>query len=189
MFKLLGFPIDNTLNFTTLSNHLISKLTRCSTILQRSKYFLSITSLKIIFNAIGLSYINYFAIILRNCKLTDISKIENRYKHCGAVIFNCFYNALHLYNWPDLSKHLFKIQAIFVFKVIKLKYAPNLFKSLISNNVNRPYTLRNSNNLQISRFNRSIGQKSFNYWATKIWNSLSIDIQNCSSLHTFKSKL
>ena len=113
--------------------------------------------------------------------------ILKKYKQSGVLIFNCFQH-LHLYDWPCLSKAIFIAQACFVYKIINMQYSPEL-KSTLNFNTNINYNLRNNQNLMLTRYNKNIGQKSFTYWASKLWNSLSINIRKSPTINIFKGKI
>ncbi len=52
------------------------------------------------------------------------------------------------------------------------------------------YDLRDSNILCQPNFNKiTYGKKSFSYYGTHIWNSLPINIKQCTSLDNFKTML
>ena len=123
-FKFLGFHLDSALSLSIHCQHIIAKLNLCSYVLNRCKKFLNRHLLKLIFNSIGLSYINYFAVIAKSCNTSDLNKIEAKYNHCGSIIYNCFYNSLHHYNWLKLKDLLQFMQLSFLFKVIKNGFAP-----------------------------------------------------------------
>ena len=170
-------------------NHVISKLNKCSHIMHRSKHFLDKKFLTLIFNAIGLVYINYYAIILSTISQTDFKAIEMKYRQCGAVIHNCFINSLDNFNWPNLQKIINIINSIYIFKILRLNYAYTLKPLLSYNSINKSYNLRNSNNLQVDRFNKSYGKKCFSHWDRKLWNELLNEAKTCTSINTFKDIL
>ena len=52
------------------------------------------------------------------------------------------------------------------------------------------YNLRDSNLLHQSPFNTyTFGYRSFNYYGSKLWNSLPIDLKNASDINSFKTLL
>lgn len=58
-YKYLGFHIKNTLSWNDHINLIAKKLKACTAVLLRCQNFLPTDKLKLIFNAIGLPYINY----------------------------------------------------------------------------------------------------------------------------------
>jgi len=55
---------------------------------------------------------------------------------------------------------------------------------------NGSWSLRNTyKDIRIPRFATSYGQRSFSYRGVKVWNKLSTEIKNASSLATFQNLL
>ena len=72
--KFLGFYLDSKFKFTAHAKHLNKNLARCNYNLTKCSKFLNSSHLKLIFNAIGLSHINYINVLLMylSKKDTDI---------------------------------------------------------------------------------------------------------------------
>jgi len=188
-YKFLGFVLDNKLNFNSHTDHLVKKLNSCCFILNTCRSFLNISTLVIIFNAIGLSHINYCGLLLFNSSKLNITKITNKYNHCAATIFNCQLNQLNdilINSWKPLNHVLFINKSIFIHNILFHNYAP-IFKYFFEFNKSS-YNLR-TQNIALNRKNKNIGQKAFDFWGPKFWNDLPNYIKNIHNLESFKKEI
>ena len=86
-FKFLGIHISNDLNFIHHINHVIGKLNSANHVLIKSRHFLPYKYLKMLFEAIGMSHINFGSIIyLHLCKQRDFNRLSSRNIDCGRTI-------------------------------------------------------------------------------------------------------
>ena len=111
--------------------------------------------------------------------------IESKYKQCGSVIHNCYYSTLYKYDCTSLKYIFLKSQLVFIFKIMCLNYAPPLKELLAQKQPN--YSLRNSNHLKITRFNKKLGQNSFSYWAPALHNKFISDFPQLFEHTTIQS--
>ena len=84
------------------------------------------------------------------------------------MIHNCCMKYLDDYEWPPLANVVLNSQIKFLKNVLKSKI-PAL-SPFVSFDCPHNYSLRDNNNLPVKRFNKKIGQQSFSYWASKIYN-------------------
>ena len=141
-FKYLGFILDNKLNFNEHATFVLKKLNSCSAILQRCRHFLPHFQLKLIFYAIGLSFINYCGILIGNNQKKVLLKLKAKFIQCGSIIHNCYASDILYTSWDDFSLLLFKYSCIFTYRVAHSSI--NLSDCLIPHHTN--YNLRSQKN-------------------------------------------
>ena len=155
-YKYLGFKLDSGLKFDDFINHLCSKLKICAGVLSKCSYFLTKSQLNIIFNCIGLTFINYFGVVCFGISKNSLRSLANDYNHCGSCIFNCYINCLYKFNWPSLETIILKLQLCFLHN----QFCPTLKAVLFHQLRQHSHKLRHSSKLNVQRFNSNIGQRS-----------------------------
>jgi len=111
------------------------------------------------------------------------------YNRNGSVIFNCFqYDLDNNHTWKDLSKMIFIFRCVFIYKLYKVNH--HLLQDNLNTNTNINYNLRKIQKFKTQRFNKCIGTKSFNYWATSILNNIPPNIlEKNYSIASFKNQI
>ena len=182
--KYLGFIIDNKLNFHDHMLAICNKLRSCNGILYRLSRFIPTFYLRLIFNAIGMSHINFSSIIISNFSTKYFNILEKCYNNSGAIILKTSKSLLPNNHWFSLLSILLLKRFVFLFKVIKYEHVLSLKDLLSIRNVN--YSLRHNNEFFISRFSKSSSSKAFYNWAPRFWNSLPENIKHEDDLNKFK---
>ena len=131
-FKFL-VVIDSNLTWSHHINHISNKLTRICGVLSRLKHYVPVLILKIIYNSLFLSHLNY-GITARGFNVTVGPRIKNIAKKAIRFISNANYNS----HTTPMFKNLQLLQAVDIFKLacFKLFYKcenriiPDYFKNM-----------------------------------------------------------
>ena len=193
-FKYLGIHIDNKLTFIPHIHHVIKKLTSAGYVLAKCRNFLPRHILVLLFNAIGLSHINFGAVIyLAGCNKKSFQQVESRYVDCGRIILSNKRGSsrsatMLALNWSSLENITIKSMLLFLYKVIHCSKPAGLYMLLKS--------LPHQHSTRLSKFGYFIphiqsdyGKHSFTYWAPHMLNTTSINISSFKSLPAFEHYL
>ena len=194
--KYLGVWLDETLS---LKAHITGKCRTAMLNIQRLKLIrssLSVATCKTLVQGLVISHLDYANAILAglpNCEINKLQRVQNiaakitlkKTKRDSAT--NC-----------RKELHWLPIKARIDFKILVLVYrclnnlAPDYLKSLIRYKVKSREGLRSCQNKQLAvprTTRKTFADRSFSVYGPKVWNELPRDLQNCSSLPSFKKKL
>ena len=192
--KFLGVIIDNHLSWSNHVSYVCDKISKGIGIICRLKYQLPRNILLTIYNNLILPYLSYCCITWGFTYHSNIKKLFILQKRALRAISNSSFNSpsaplfLHLktLNIFDLFNYH---TSIFMFRYHK-GTLPNIFSHYFASNSQfHTYNTRNANDLLTPLYNLDISQHFIKYKGIFIWNSLPINLRNCSTLMTFKSKL
>lgn len=186
-FNYLGYRLDYRLSFFNHTEHISSIFSRNNAILQRTRSFLPIEARLRIFRAISMCHLHYCSLLYVNPQQKCVKKLHCVYLNSGCILYNCFSSALTNYKWPDLNT-IFQINKyVFLYKVIKMNYSPNLCKLLEL--TSHDHNTRQHNHFKLTRFKHTQNSSSFFHWAPRNWNNLPSTLKSATSLRTFKKSL
>ena len=126
-------------------------------------------------------------ILIRSPKC-NIANIACKFNAIGCSIYNCTRDKLVLHNWINLRTRLMISAYVFLYNVYKLNSVPSL-RVLLDNTTNHRYNIRNNININVVRYNRALTNRSFQSWATALWNKLPNSIKKLDSLSQFRSNV
>ena len=104
-----------------------------------------------------------------------------KYDHISPTL-----NAL---GWLSIKEHLLYRDALLTFKCMNDKAPLYLCDNFEQRNRIHNRDTRRNGDLDIPKYRTSIGQRSFKYRGTKIWNSLDTELKSISDWNNFKTKL
>ena len=141
-----------------------------------------------------LPYLNYGIEAWFGANMTERNKIFILQKKSIRAIYSLPYNA-HTNDYFKIN-NLLKVHELYKLNLCSLVYRytqpsvdlPSAVRFQTMANIHAHDT-RNSHNLVAPRYNLAKSQSSFLYNAINEWNSISAEIQNCTSLKTFKCHL
>lgn len=146
-------------------------------ILLRCQKFLSIDKLKLIFNAIGLSYLNYGAALYANADKGNLTEIRTKYIECGRAMLGKRYRhhvstniVLDTLKWKSFESVMLSSRLILIFKSIHGS-APSYLQSCFHHQNSR--TL----NYYIPRIHLSSTKSAFSYWGPFLWSLLPTEVK------------
>jgi hypothetical protein len=186
-FNFLGLTIHENLNWKLHINKISNKISRTIGILSRLKNTVQPSVLKLLFNTLLMSHINYCNTIWGS----NPSRVNRLYKKGIRVICKARFNAHTL---PLLKKlSMLTLDDHFKLNCLKIYYkqlnnsVPSYFKSFVTFNVNHSHnTRRRVPNLPRSR--TSLAKKRLRFFIVDILNNLPIEVKeklHTHSLHGF----
>ena len=152
--------------------------------------------LLLVYKALFLSLIDYCCIVWANTSKTNLRRLYKLQKRAGRVILGVdttfssrsIFICLH---WLPIDFRIVYFTALMTYKALN-----NLTPSYIRDIFNPLSEVSSVNtrgvsdgNLYLPMFRTAMGQRSFSYRATKIWNSIPPSIRNNESVSLFKSAL
>ncbi len=128
-----------------------------------------IETLELIFNALGLSYINYGAQLIFNSNHQTQELVVKSYNKCWSVIFNVSMSqALQSDIWMPLRDHVISILIKFIRRALDNVHGCPALQDIIVH-WNHQYNTRKSK-LPLARINRKVGEMAFFSWAPRLLN-------------------
>ena len=190
--KVLGVCLDSQLNFNSHISSICKKASQQLNALRRISKFLSKRNRLLIYKSFMRSTFDYCPIVWIFCGKTNSYKLEKLQERAFRVIYQdttSSYEGL-LQNAGLLPLRLYRIRCLLieVFKCIHgncPEYLNNLFE--VKRTV---YDMRSNCQLVQKRFNSmKYGFRSFQYYGSKVWNSLPLDIKCLTDFNLFKKRL
>ena len=192
--KFLGITIDDKLKFEEHANNVVTKLSRISGIIWKSKDVLPKRTLRMLYLSLGWSQINYGILAWGKGNKTYTKKVclaQNR------IVRN-------LYGSTNFS--IYKRHDLLPFdETYELNALIKLYKELKMTNMTNPYFIRRiqdiqpdhnystrfrtNQNLIPPRINKSKYFSSFLYNSTHFWNNLPNEIKNAPDVDVFKNRI
>jgi len=191
----LGVIFDSNLDF---KSH-ISSICRSSFFhirqLRQIRPSLDTNSAIILANALVHSKIDYCNSLLNGLPNTSIVRLQYVQNALARVVCNTTKlrshtsNLLKSLHWLPITQRIkFKIASL-TFKVINYNKPSYLAELLKPHKPSRSLRSSGTNRLSEPDIRSSIGRRSFEYAAPKLWNSLPQDLRSCTSITTFQGKL
>ena len=187
--KDLGMRLDSHLTYDkhiqALSSSCISKLRQIG----RVKHNFDQSTLATIIDTLVMSKINYCSTVWSNTSDGNIKKIQLIQNYRGAYKYDHISLTLNALGWLSIKEHLLYRDALLTFKCMNDKAPQYLCDNFEQRNRIHNRDTRRNGDLDIPKYRTSIGQRSFKYRGTKIWNSLDTELKSISDLNNFKTKL
>ena len=114
-FKFLGVIIDSNLTWSHHINYISNKLTRICGVLSRFKHYVPVLIMKIIYNSLFLSHLNYG---ITAWGFNVGPRIKTLQKKAIRVIYNAKYNS----HTTPMFQNLHLLQAVDIFKLACFKF-------------------------------------------------------------------
>jgi len=152
-FKLLGYNLNYNINFNIHFSSINKKLNSATSVIYRLNSFFPKNILKLIYNSIILSHVNYSDYFLNYLNKTNLHKINNFIITAQCIIFNCFKKYVGYYN-EGKDIYFFRDQSIIkLCKDIRNKTTNNHNEIFL--NMLIPSNCRTRSNFFIPRTNRT----------------------------------
>jgi hypothetical protein len=185
--KLLGFNIDNKLNFKVQINEVMKRSGKQINALSRLTNVLNTNCKLKILNAFVMANFSYCCLAYHNCGKTEARNIEKMLKRALQFVFDDFTSnyvvLLEKANMSSLYVFRQRQMLLSVHKIInnELPPVPSSFYSMKSSN----YELR-KRNISLQKFQTvTYGYKSILYQGALLWNNLEQEAQ-CLAFDDFK---
>ena len=192
--KDLGVIFDPTLSFdshiTALAATCISRLAQ----INRAKHAFNSNLLVNIINALVFSRLFYCSTVWSNTSDKNLRKLQHVQNFAARIIsgerkFDHITPVLRELRWLTVKQQLYLRDAVFTFKCMT-GCAPDYLRSkLVTRGQASGRMTRNSQQLNIPLFRTATGQRSFQYRAVSLWNSLDKDLKLSKNHEVFKRKL
>ena len=183
--KYLGVQLDEHLSWKEHIKVVTAKVSRAIGLLKYAKKYLPIAVVNTLYSSIVEPHFQYCCSVWGCCNSTDILQLQRLQNRAARVLTNSQFDAL--------SKPLIQSlgwQKLTVFKCLN-DLAPRYLSEFFTKNVDCiSRNLRNtSTDLRLPLKSSSTGQKCFSFRGAKIWNSLSKEAKQATTLDAFKVKI
>jgi hypothetical protein len=195
--KYLGVNIDVNLSWSTHIDNLCKELNCIVWTLSRLRNVIPFESLKTIYSSIMQPKIDYAITVWGYCNECNIDKVQRMQNRAVRAMLNN-YDFINV-RGTDLVSGM-KILNIrqrrdYFMSVLMYKCIHGEAPTYLSNEItmeieiaNRVTRNVNENNVYMPDVNLNITKSSFSYCGPLIWNSLTDDLKECTSLNIFKKK-
>ena len=186
-FRFLGVTLSNNLSWKSHIESIRSKLRVCLGIIYKARDCLNINCLLSIFHSLASTHLNYCITTWSN---THFSKITEIQRICNRILRLI----LHHYrrdNIDDIYKKyaILKVNDKFKFEIWCFVYKfhhrllPDCFNNFFQCN-SEVYSrqTRQSNNLHLPQFKKSICKQSIKFVGVKLWNEIPNEIKQSKNL-------
>lgn len=193
--KNLGILLDCHLRFSGHVSNIIQKCIFKLKLLYLSKDILDPNIKLTLSNSLVLSHLAYCNIVFWPALLQkDKDSLQKLQNYCLRFVYNLRkYDQISQYflqsGWFNI-KERFEIQfARFIYKVIHSKQPVYLFEKLVTGSSIHDRQTRHRDMFCVPRHSTAFFQRSFTYNATKLYNSLPMNVREAPTLATFGKKL
>ena len=193
--KYLGVNIDSSLDWKEHIKAISSKVSRAIGSLKHARGFLPQDTLKTLYTGIVEPHFRYCCSVWGCCGKTDLNQLQKLQNRAARIVTNSSYDApskplLQKLGWKCIEELISDETRLMVFKSLN-DLGPNYMYKIFTKNSH--FTERNLRNtttdLRLPWRKSTVGQKSFSYRGAKVWNSLSTECKETTSLQVFKSFL
>ena len=192
--KTLGLIIDEHLSWEQHIEYISGKLRRNIGILKRMSTVLPNESLDMIYKTLIEPHSRYCSVVWGNCGEALKDKLQNLQNRAAQIItgipFDC----------ADHSALLKKLQWLSVRDITEYEVGTYMFKALnhlMPEQISERFlllTLQHSHqtrsltkgNLYLPPSQLSVQQRTLNYFGSKLWNNIPVEVRKAPSLSTFK---
>ena len=190
----LGVIIDENVTWKSEISHVANKVSKSIGMMQKSSFYLSSYSLRVLYFSLVYPYFFYSNIVWASTYKTNLVRLVKLQKRVVRIIDKSHFNAhsdpifkklgilkLHDLNLLQLGQFMFSYQI--------RTLPPKLVSKFTLNSQIHTYYSRNSHAFRLPFCRTNIKQFSVFYQGPKFYNSLDIDIMNSSSTASFKKAL
>ena len=193
--KYLGLQIDSSLDWKKQINAVSTKVSRAVRFLKYAKSFLPKASLKTLYTGIVEPHFWYCCSVWGCCGSTKITKLQKLQNLAARVIKNSSFDApsrplIQELGWKTIEEIINCETKTMVYKSLH-ELAPEYLCSLFTRNSQCPsHSFHNTkSDPRLPRKNTKNGQKIFSCRGAKLWNSLSAESKQASTLNSFKHSI
>lgn len=190
--KYLGVVIDKKLKFDENIDYICKKVGKKVNVLSRIKNQLNCQQKIMIYKSIIEPHFTFCSTILFIANKTDIKRLQIVQNKCMRNILKLdrFSNEgvmLEMLNFRSVYQTIVYFTLYFIHKVVNRK-APNYLIERINfkSENERKNTLRNRNEIELSKFTKACSQNSLFYKGIALYNNLPLNIKNQPSIEQFK---
>ena len=197
--KLLGLVIDSHLTWNDHVDYIVSKAASRLFLLKKIKPFLSLKERKLFYSSMIMPVLEYGSVIWGDFYVGITERLLKQQKRAARIILDVkkptdtpSADLFGKLNWLSFDKRIILQRGTLVYKCLNNlapDYLCNIFTKLkdTRSRITRAFT---NGKLALQRkFRLAVGQKSFLYRGTHLWNSLPLEITKSNDLNNFRTKL
>ena len=193
--KYLGVQIDCSLDWKEQIKAVSSKVSRAVGFLKHAKSFLPKETLQTLYTGIVEPHFRYCCSVWGCAGLTEINQLQKLQNRAARIITNSSFDApggplIEGMGWKTIDELITCEPKTMVFKSLNelaLEYLCGLFTR---NSLCSSYSLRNTGtDLRLPKKRSSNGQRCFSHRDAKLWNGLSAESKQATSLYSFKKTI
>ena len=193
--KYLGVQILCSLDWKEHIKTVSAKVSRAVGFLKHAKNFLPRDSLKTLYTGIVEPHFRYCCSVWGCCGSTEINKLQKLQNRAARIVTNSSFDSpsrplIEELGWKTIEQLISNESETVVFKLLN-ELAPQYLCGLFAKNSEcSTRTLRNTGtDVWLPKKNSANGQKCFSFRGAKLWNSLSAELKQASSLNNFKKSI
>ena len=193
--KYLGVQIDCSLDWNEHIKTVSAKVSRAVGFLKHAKNFLPRDSLKTLYTGIVEPHFRYCCSVWGCCGSTEINKLQKLQNRAARIVTNSSFDSpsrplIEELGWKTIEQLISNESETMVFKSLN-ELAPQYLCGLFAKNSEcSTRTLCNTGtDVSLPKNNSANGQKCFSFRGAKLWNSLSAESKQASSLNNFKKSI
>ena len=193
--KYLGVQIDCSLDWKEQINAVSAKVSRAVGFLKHAKNFLPRETLKTLYTGIVEPHFRYCCSVWGCCGSTEINQLQKLQNRAARIVTNSSFNTpsrplIEVLGWKTIEQLISIESKTMVFKSLN-ELAPQYLCGLFTKNSQcSTRTLRNTGtDVRLPKKNSANGKKCFSFRGAKLWNSLSAESKQASSLNSFKKSI
>ena len=186
--QILGVTIDDSFKWQSHINNVNKKLSRNLYLLKQFRYYVDVDALIMYFNAHCLSHINYASTIWCSASDNHIKKLHSLHRRgLKLIVSGSMSGTDNIYvatKMLSLRDQFFFNTATLMFKVTTGN-SPSYLQDLLNYAPNR----YNSTKLSLPLPRIDLFKSSFAFRGPSVWNSLSVDVKQKTTIVSFKKHL
>ena len=193
--KYLAVQIDCSMNWKEQIKAVSSKVSRAASVLKHVKSFLPKDTLQTLYKGIVEPHFRYCCSVWGCTGLTEINHLQKLQTRPARIITNSSFDApgrplIERMGWKTIEELITFESKIMVIKSLK-QLTPQYLCDLFTRNLYCSYySLRNTGtDLRLPKERSSNGQRCFSYRGAKLWNGLSAESKQATSLYSFKKTI
>ena len=193
--KYLGVQIDCSLDWKEQIKAVSSKVSRAVGFLRHAKSFLPEETLQTLYTGIVEPHFRYCCSVWGCAGLTEINQLQKLQNRAARMITNSSFDApsrplIKGLGWKTVEELASGESKTMVLKSLN-ELAPQYLCDLFTRNSPcSSYSLRDTGtNLRLPMKRSANGQRCFSYRGAKLWNSLSAESKQATSLYGFKKTI
>ena len=193
--KYLGVQIDFSLDWKEQIKAVSAKVSRAIGFLKHAKKFLPRVTLENLYTGIVEPHFRYCCSVWGCCGSSEIKQLQKLQNRAARIVTNSSFDSssrplIERLGWKIIEQLISNESKTMVFKSLN-DLAPQYLSSLFKRNSQcSTRCLRNTEtDLRLPKKTSANGQKCFSFMGAKLWNSLSAESKQASSLNSFKTSI
>ena len=190
--KYLGVQVDNSLDWKSQVQAVSLKVSRGLGLLKHAKKFLPFSALTNLYTSIIEPHFRYCCSVWGCAGKTQINRLQKLQNRAARIVTNSSFDTpsnllIKTLGWKTINELIDTETKTMVFKSLNELAPPYLRSLFLKNSQITSYRLRNtSTDLRLPKKSTENGKKSCSFRGAKLWNSLSANCKQATSLRAFK---